>query len=154
MSAQTLLAASAALAAVSFAILCGFAVKTLLGAGRTMDSLRTTLEKTNGTVESIRDKTMELTDNVNELSLQVKDKLHATDTLFQAAREAGATIQETVHAAKEAADTLSNAVREEVQAPKKPWMAWIKIGLQVVSALRRSVRDEVRPLASEPGSRA
>jgi uncharacterized protein YoxC len=137
MGAQTVLAASAALAAVSFAILCFFAVRTLLGAARTMESLRTTLEKTSGTVESIREKTAELTDNVGELSIQVKEKLHATDTLFQAAREAGATIQETVHAAKVAAGTLTQAVREEAQSPRKPWLAWIKIGLQAAAALRR-----------------
>jgi Uncharacterized protein containing a divergent version of the methyl-accepting chemotaxis-like domain len=140
MTAQALYGASALIAAVSFAVLCVFLIRTLTSARQTLDSLKTTIEGASDTVESIRGKVEELTTNVNEISVNVKEKLHAADALFDAARDAGATIQETAHTAKELADRFTKAVKEQSREKENKWAEWIRIGVRLVTAARSHLK--------------
>ncbi len=140
MDERAIYAASALVAALSFAALCVYLIRTLVSARQTMESLKTTVEEAGATVESLRGNVQELTSNVNEISINVKQKLHAADALFQAAKEAGATLQETTRAAKEVTGTLSKAVREQASKPDKPWVAWVTAGVKVATAIRQAVK--------------
>ncbi|WP_168735983.1 DUF948 domain-containing protein [Cohnella fermenti] len=144
MTGQVLLGGSALLAAVSFAVLCIFLIRTLSSARQTLDSLKTTIEGASDKVESIRGKVEELTTNVNEISVNVKEKLHAADSLFEAARDAGTTIQETAHTAKELTDRLTRVVQEQTKEKEHTWKEWLQIGLRVAGAVRSSVASAKR----------
>lgn len=141
MNEQLIYGGSALLAAISFSVLCVFIVRTLTSARRTLELLRTAIGEANDKVESIRGKVEELTANANEISLNVKDKLHAADALFEAARDAGATIQETAHTAKEITGQLSRAVKEQTREKEDNWTKWVQAGIRLAGAVRSSIKS-------------
>jgi uncharacterized protein YoxC len=106
-----------------------------------LEVLQTTIGEAIDKVESIRGKVEELTTNVNEISLNVKDKLHAADALFEAARDAGATIQETAHTAKELTGQLSRAVKERAREKENNWTKWVQTGIRLEGVVRSSLKS-------------
>ncbi|MBB6672539.1 DUF948 domain-containing protein [Cohnella nanjingensis] len=158
MSNQELMAWSVVLIAISFAALCVYLIATLKAARQTLLSVQSTVKEAGDTVESMRGKVEELTENVKTISEDVKNKIRSTNEFFQAARNAGVTLKETTGAVREISGTLTRAVRDQVaaleeqdQSKEKPWVAWLKAGMKVVSAVRSARRsaEEQEEQASE-----
>ncbi|WP_080836793.1 DUF948 domain-containing protein [Cohnella massiliensis] len=144
MNTQIVYALSAALVALSFAALSLALIKTLLAARQTLDSAKTTLKQADETIEALQGKVERLAENANEISTDIRNKLHSADGLFRAARDAGAAVRETTDAARQIAASLSGAVRRQAAAiERRPdggerWMEWAQLGAKAAGTIKQA----------------
>jgi|SRR5690625_4621351 len=143
---------SVALIAIAFTVLVIYLVITLKSAKVSIDQANDTLAEVRDKVDNIEVEAMNLLQNTNAITGDVKEKMHSLDTLFASIGQISESVHQVTASAKEVSSTVSRTVTSQAEKaihdPKTTEiLKWTTLAMQIW-ARWKNVKSEEADQAS------
>ncbi|MEK8130925.1 DUF948 domain-containing protein [Paenibacillus filicis] len=111
---------SVAVVAIAFAALVVYLIKTLRSVTDLLSQTNVTIREIQGQISGISVEATELLRHTNEVTLDVRNKLHSIDPVVDSVKNIGDAVQEVTDTVKEATAAVAGSIRKNVpkEAPK------------------------------------
>ncbi|MCY9589296.1 DUF948 domain-containing protein [Paenibacillus chitinolyticus] len=106
---------SLAVIAVAFVVLVVFLVKTLRSVTDLVAQTNQTIQQVQQQVTVVSQEANELLRHTNEVSLDVRNKLHALDKTFYTIKNVGDVVSEITTSVRQTSATVTNTMRNKVE---------------------------------------
>ncbi|MBP1153907.1 MULTISPECIES: DUF948 domain-containing protein [unclassified Paenibacillus] len=145
---------SVAVAAGAFVALVIFIIMTLRSVSELLVQTNTTIQEIQGQIQGISTEAAELLRHTNEVTMDVRNKLHSIDPVVYSVKNIGDAVQEVTSSLKQASATVADQIDMKV-AKDNPRgsdaVVRIMQALPVVLDLWNSFRNRKKKLSPQEG---
>lgn len=154
MDSNDIIAWSVAVAALAFAFLCIYLIKTLREAQRSLASAKSAVDEVKQTIDGLQGEIKRLTHTVTDITADVRGKLQATNPLFDAVKDVGLMLRDVTGSARDASHSFASALRRQASAidsgeTKLGWLKWAGLGMRIVNGIRSNWKEKQQKEAFE-----
>jgi uncharacterized protein YoxC len=111
---------SVAVIAIAFAALVVYLIQTLRSVTDLLSQTNVTIREIQGEISGLSLEATELLKHTNEVTIDVRNKLHSIDPVVDSVKNIGDAVQEVTDSVKEATAAVAGSIRKHVpkEAPK------------------------------------
>lgn len=143
---QSLLYISALIAAIAFAVLVIYLVRTLKSANRTLDHVANTMAGLEKQVNGITKETEELLHRTNRLADDIEEKTSALSGLFSSVKELGDSFGKVNQSIRHVSDVVSTQTVQQSEQIAKA-VQWGNVAIDLYDKFKK--RKQQNPISYE-----
>lgn len=145
---------SVAVAAAAFVALVIFIIMTLRSVSELLVQTNTTIREIQGEIQGISNEAAELLRHTNEVTVDVRNKLHSIDPVVYSVKNIGDAVQEVTSSLKQVSATVADKIETKVVKDSplgSDSVVRIMQALPVVLDLWNSFRNRKKKLSPQEG---